>query len=458
MTFDKIVPLTAAICTAVPAADLAADATMYGKAHLSVDYADVDMNAAWNRPAGGAPSFDVLTFIDGANEALNDAGYTEALPRPTPMNTVVGDLLFGTIPFDSLDPLTQVRILDALDRAATAGNAFRGWTVNASDRGSRLGIKGSEDLGRGLKAIYQIELAIPLGDVNGSIAGEEPGTIDLRNSFVGLMSSWGTLLVGKHDTPLKMSTGRLDLFADTLADYNYTVGFEDLRADNTVLYISPSLWGVRLTGAVVPGGGSAVGGISNPDANSIADSWSLAAIYARGPLHASIAYESLGSGLWRPQDGAYDNIHGVFAGDDTKWRVGLGLMDWHGFTMTGIYESRTDIMGLPVSAGSNSWQLQAGYAFGNNLLKAMYGSADLDACADPGNIGFRYTCSAGKLGESLGNNLRGIIDQQDKSTWALGMDHNFSKRTKVYALYTAVKDDGLDADWSGFSLGMAHKF
>lgn len=458
MTLNKLWPLTAAISVAVGAAEVAADAAMYGKVHLSVDYVDVDMNAAWNRPAEGAPSFDVLTFIDGTNQALADAGYTEALRRPTPMSTLVGDLLFGTIPFDSLDPLTRGRILDALDRAVTPGIPFKGWTVNASDRGSRWGIKGSEDLGGGLKAIYQIELAIPLGDVNGSIAGEDPGTIDLRNSFVGLMSPWGTFLVGRHDTPLKMSTGILDLFADTLADYNYTVGFEDLRADNTIMYISPSLLGVRMAGAVVPGGGTAIGGVSNPDANSIADSWSLAAIYTRGPFHASLAYESLGTELWRPQDGAYDNIHGVFADDDTKWRVGLGLLDWHGFTMTGIYESRTDILGLPVSAGSNSWQLQAGYAFGNNKIKAMYGSADLDACADPGNIGFRYTCTPGKLGESLGAQLQGIVDQQDKSTWALGLDHNFSRRTKVYALYTAVRDDNEDASWNGFSLGMAHKF
>lgn len=458
MILRKIVPLTAAIFVAVSAADVTADAILYGKAHLSIDNVDVDMNAAWNRPAEAAPSFDVLTFIDGSNQALNDAGYVEALPRPTPVNTVVGDLLFGTIKFDSLDRLTQERILGAVDRATTPGTVYKGWTVNASDRGSRFGIKGSETLRGGLKAIYQIELAIPLGDANGSIAGDEPGTIRLRNSFVGLMGSWGTFLAGRHDTPLKMSTGRLDLFADTLADYNYTVGFQDLRADHTLLYISPALWGVRLAGAVVPGGGAAIGGELNPDANSLADGWSLAAIYDSGPFHASLAYEYLGSELWRPQDGPYDIVHGVFAGDDTKWRMGLGLLDWHGLTVTGIYEARTDILGLPVRADSNSWQLQAGYAFGNNMIKAMYGSADLDPCADPGNIGFRYTCSPGKLGELLGYRIGDLIDQQGKKTWALGFDHNFSRRTKVYALYTAVKDDNPDADWSGFSLGMAHQF
>ena len=62
--------------------------------------------------------------------------------------------------------------------------------------------------------------------------------------------------MGRHDTPLKISTGKLDLFADTLADMNATVGFQDLRADNAVAYISPSFSGFTLAAAIVPAGGS----------------------------------------------------------------------------------------------------------------------------------------------------------------------------------------------------------
>jgi predicted porin len=50
----------------------------------------------------------------------------------------------------------------------------------------------------------------------------------------------------------------------------------------------------------------------------------------------------------------------------------------------------------------------------------------------------------------------------DRSTWAVGYDYSFSKRTKVYALYTDVQDDRADwiasSEWSGFSLGMMHSF
>ena len=50
----------------------------------------------------------------------------------------------------------------------------------------------------------------------------------------------------------------------------------------------------------------------------------------------------------------------------------------------------------------------------------------------------------------------------DRSTWAIAFDHNFSKRTKAYILYTSVDDDlknyNAGSEWSGFSLGMIHKF
>ncbi len=435
-----------------------ADAVLYGRVGVSVDHVDADANAAWGRPAVGGPSFDVMTFIDGANQALSDAGYTEALPAPRGVNTVVGDLLFGTIEWDSLDDETQGRILDALNDALTPGLAYRGWDLNANSRGSRIGVKGSEDLGNGLKAIYQVELAIPVVDTDGAIANGDPNRLRMRNSFVGLANDRGTLLVGRHDTPAKISTGRLDLFADTLADYNYTVGFDDVRADNSVLVISPDLWGFQLAGALIPAGGATLLGVRNPNADGIAEGWSAALTYTRGPLYASAAYEVLGSELWTPQDAAYDIVHGVFAGDDTKWRLGLGLLDWNGFTLTGVYESRSGVLGLPGQASARLWQLQAGYAFGNNQIKAMYGQAALDPCADPLAVGFRYTCTPGMLGLAFADALDGIIDQQDKSVWALGFDHNFSRRTRVYTLFTAVDDTAPDADWSGFSAGMVHSF
>jgi predicted porin len=462
----RIISLAFGAIAAVAVTGAAADAVVYGKLHVSLDYIDASANAAWNRPAIGAPSFDMEQFIDAGNARLGEAGYV-GVPGPGGVNTAVADVLFGTVdglfpPF-ARDPNVQEGLFRALRDATTPGIAYKGWDLSANDRASRIGIKGSEDLG-GPKAVYQIEIHVPLADNIGDIDdGEREGAntqggISMRNSFVGLSGGWGTLLVGRHDTALKMSTGRLDLFADTLADYNVTVGFHDVRADNAILYLSPAFYGVQLAGTLVAAGGATVLGEPNPDADGLAEAWSLAATFRHGPLYAAAAYEVLGKELWRQQEGAYDTAHGLLPADDKKWRIGLGLLDWRGLTVVGLYESRKDILGMPQSASASLWQLQTAYAFGNNRIKAMYGQSDLEECSDPWDAGFRYTCTIGLLGQILGSQISIPIDQKDKTTWAIGLDHYFSKRTMAYALYTALDDGNRDADWSGFSLGMAHRF
>jgi predicted porin len=298
----------------------------------------------------------------------------------------------------------------------------------------------------------------------------------MRNTFVGLAGGWGTVLMGRHDTPLKISTGKLDLFADTLADMNATVGFQDLRTDNTVAYISPSFSGFTLAAAVVPSGGATAGFGLNPESDGINEAWSIAGIYSNGPFYGSLAYESLGYELFNSSTdvgcGPAASTCVTSGNDWNKWRVGLGLLDWNGFTLTGIYEAHEGIAGgdwfdqgtvvvggvpvnwvLPYSPDKmDLWQISAGYAFGNTQIKAMYGAAGFESdnyVADP-------TQSAAVL------NMENDIFEGDREVWAIGVDHNFSKRTKVYALYTDVSDDRADwvagSEWSGFSLGLMHSF
>jgi len=331
-------------------------------------------------------------------------------------------------------------------------NTYKGWTLNkgqvgeGAGRANRIGVKGSEDLGGGLKAIYQVEFGIDLANESDyNIANGDRGSVSMRNTFVGLAGGFGTFLVGRHDTPLKISTGKLDLFADTMADYNGTVGFNDVRADNAIAYISPSFSGFQFAGAIVPGSASTASGTvigldvtlagatENNDSDSIAQAYSLAGIYTNGPFYASVAYESFGKdllGLNVPGTSAV-----VYSTDDfNKWRVGLGILDWNGFTFDGVWENQ-DAGDL----SANLYQLQAAYAFGNNSIKAMYGWVDRDINLQD---------------KDLSDLLNGSRD-----TWAIGFDHNFSKRTRAYVLYTDVNDDAADMnDWSGFSVGMVHSF
>ena len=75
------------------------------------------------------------------------------------------------------------------------------YTVNSN--ASRLGFKGSEDLGNGLKAIYQIEMQF--NSDGGTAQVGTAGFSAQRNTFVGLSGDWGTAVVGKHDTPAKIA-------------------------------------------------------------------------------------------------------------------------------------------------------------------------------------------------------------------------------------------------------------
>ncbi|HIE55985.1 MAG TPA: porin, partial [Chromatiaceae bacterium] len=84
--------------------------------------------------------------------------------------------------------------------------------TDVTSRASRIGFKGSEDLGNGLKMIWKVETGVNIAEGGGEWAS--------RNAYIGLAGGWGTFLYGRHDTPVKMSTGKLDIFGDTIADYN----------------------------------------------------------------------------------------------------------------------------------------------------------------------------------------------------------------------------------------------
>ncbi|MBV5273747.1 MAG: porin [Lamprocystis purpurea] len=362
-----------------------------------------------------------------------------------------------------LESLARIAVGSAAVGAFRTGQSFKGWGMDQSSfgPGSRVGVRGSEDLGNGLKAVYQIELGVDITNAtrDTNIAnGNRANGFAFRNTFVGLAGDWGTLLLGRHDTPLRLSTRNLDLFSDTLADYNGTIGFQDLRTDSNVAYMSPNWSGFQFMAAVMPQGGATLSGAFNQDEDSIAGAYSLAAMYTNGPFYGSVAYESLGAENYAVDDDNYELLYGpgMTAESDNKWRVGLGLLDWNGFSLTAIYEDREHILGAPEDADGNFFQVQAGYAFGNNMIKAMWGRADLNRCADPNNVGFRYTCPSSALGEYFADSI--LVQNNEKSSWAVGYDYNFSKRTTAFALYTQLTDNIEDADWSGFSIGMVHRF
>jgi len=339
-------------------------------------------------------------------------------------------------------------------------DAYKGWALNkgkigkGNDRANYLGVRGSEDVGADLKVIYQVEFGIPLAnETDYHITDGDQGGVKMRNSYVGLKSRLGTLFAGRHDTPLKISTSKLEMFDNTMADYENAVGFDDNRADSTIAYISPNFWGLQFAAATLPSAASTENGQKNREADGLAGGYSLAATYENGPWYASAAYEVLKEDLShsmaevnKAQEDFDQGLIDVNERDEViaehgstsdfkKWRIGLGIRDLNGFYLSTIYEKQTSINFHEKIANKDNnatvWQGQAGYAFGQNMIKAMYGKKSFD-----------------------------VSTESDTKSWAVGIDHNFSKRTKAYVLYTKVdtERDYDEGDWTGLSLGMIHSF
>lgn len=318
-------------------------------------------------------------------------------------------------------------------------------THKVSSNQSRLGLKGSEDLGDGLSAVWQIEQTIL---VDNSGAGNGLAT---RNTFLGLSSaSAGTALLGRHDTPYKMATRGLDLFADTIADNRGLMGttaggagftaVHDTRLTDVVAYVSPAMGGFTGIIAYVAGAETATAGQVKGAA------WSMAGLYGDGPLNASLSYQVVDVGT--AGSGTMGGLGGLGANDKAKaWKLGGGYtMD--AITVNAAYENTSNTIGGLSAAGQNNWYLGGKYSFGNDAIKLAYTSAgDVQATTNTG-----------------------------ATQLALGYDHSLSKRTTVYALYTRISNDigaayGLTTistgataaaaagqDPSAWSFGMKHTF
>lgn len=304
-------------------------------------------------------------------------------------------------------------------------------TPQVTDRQSFVGFKGSEDLGGGLKAIWQIEQTI-----SGNADGIGGGSLAGRNSFVGLSGGFGTVLAGRHDTPYKLSTGRLDPFADTVADYNGDGGAlgttgkdgftqlvhatHDHRSNNAVAYISPNFSGFSFAAALVMTNRNDTA--ADNEGNKTTDAYSLSGTYANGPLFATLAYQ-------RVED--LQTGQGAGTVEETPaWKLGLGYS--FGDTRVGfVYE---DVEGKnPAGAkllDRQSWLINAVHSMGPIALKAQYGQMNDKTAAN-----------------------------NDQTKLSLGADYSLSKRTTAGVAYTTDKTKNNAAgSLNAWGVQMRHSF
>jgi len=299
---------------------------------------------------------------------------------------------------------------------------------------SRLGVKGSEDLGGGLKANFMLEYGVNPDSNDPNDDGDDTSGMSRRNQWVGLSGdSWGEVRVGRHDTPLKWAQGSFDQFNDTDADIeNTTLG--EQRIDNVLAYISPSFSGFSFIGAMAPGEATncdendlCYDGVVNniaSDKTGIADIYSLAGIYSNGPFFASLAYNDFDA---IQDSGTLDNLTRAVA------TYQFGDLQVGGLYEAGEFDGNNSDTGV--------WGLSGKYSFGAVDLKGQY----MDGTYENG-LGLPVNPA-----------------DQEVTQWTLGADYNFSKRTVAYFMYTSAEDDNNsdlagDRDYDFTGVGMIHKF
>ena len=331
--------------------------------------------------------------------------------------------------------------------------------------GSRIGFKGSEDLGNGLKAIFEVEQGLTTDATNSAAAGTAGVFSSLnRHSYVGLASDkYGTFVGGRLDGVRYGIFNGYDAFAGGSAgNFTQMTGQVD-RADNAIAWISPKFGGgftVVLAhsrdvgGQEVAGSQSTVGAVPGGVKANTSDGrlYTIAGKYANGPISLDLDYETV-----RPEHkGALAANGGTGAGTTVVWTI-AGSYDFGMVKVRALYDHHdTDAAGFAKTAlvrnlvDYDDWFISASVPYGNFLFKATYGAINDDRNATE----------------------RGVALQGDATKWGLGMNYSLSKRTNVYldygqinndrtanyALSTAANAGGVGYGTSGWNLGLAHNF
>jgi len=286
--------------------------------------------------------------------------------------------------------------------STSVGNAADSRTQISSNV-SRIGVKGSsEDLGGGMTAIWQMEGQVNLDDGTG-VSGAGTSLFN-RNTFAGLTGGFGTVVLGRHDTPYKMSTRKLDMFADTIADNRSIMGNgHDARLSNVLAYLSPDISGFNAAVALVLGTDNTFGGAATTETSAT----SLSLQYGMDAWSVILANQTIDSTDSVVPGNKYNSsatkLGGTFAMD--MFSVGL------------VYEMLADKDGAGTKVEKNDIYIGGKVKVG-----------------DAGAVKLGYTmASEWKVGGVTGKNSEG-------SQVSLGYDHALGKNTTVYALYSSVSN------------------
>ena len=288
---------------------------------------------------------------------------------------------------------------------------------------SRIGFKGVEDLGNGLKAGFQLEAGFNSDDGSDALAFKRQSEVNLSGNF-GMVRLGNFYPESYYATPDYIGMHNHETGSSLDALYYDAAWFDGTGTGNKLAYRTPTFNNFWAEASV-----SLHEKANNPVVKVNKNAYDLAANYNNGPL-------SLGAGY------SYWN---------SNYQAALrGLYTFGQFTVGAYYQRNKDDNAI----------LGAGAGTRNNFrLSGMY---VLNASEFHVNVG-------------RANKLSNVSDSA-ATQWTLGYNYNLSKRTKVYTYYTKV-NNGKNASYgyatkdennnviranglntSSFAVGVRHNF
>ncbi|MDR2709980.1 MAG: porin [Burkholderiales bacterium] len=361
----------------------------------------------------------------------------------------------AALPVSALAQTSQVTIYGMLDLGVSTAKMFGNNpdmknSIRVDDNMSRLGIRGSESLGGGLNAIFQIENWISADGTNLN-GGSRANALAGRDTFLGLQGGFGKVRLGRLSNYQNMEmetmaswSGQLGLGIDTLG----IITRFDTRFNNAIRYDAPAFVpGIELN-AMYSFDETKAGG----DNRSV---WSLGAGYTFDKFFAKAGFTQ------------YQQQNGSANKDGNYWRIEGGYDST--LSIIGAYQESTQY-GSAATGGTNSVWMRSTGNYGGNLgaSSVFFGDNDkmktqeaaITASYQFGNFVPRASFAIGFDAKVDGRKL----DDSGYQQYILGADYVLSKRSKLYLAGGYVKydnekfTDGRHNNEYQIQVGMMHWF
>jgi len=315
-----------------------------------------------------------------------------------------------------------------------AGQSSSGNIFAVQSNSSLLGFKGTEDLGNGLKALFQAETTLNLQ--GGSSLAVNNGTLfgAMRDSFLGVSSKYGTVQAGYLSTPLRSSLTSFSVMPGATGSsqidvYMGTMRFADQAGNNTqsfqygsairataIAYAMPTLYGFNASIAYTGSNNNGTTNTTSAASGTGCNDFSACVVTPQSAWGFNLGWTGYGvnvQGAFQQQNNQLSGVGTQNLGDYTSYLVGASY--------TGIPGLKTSVAYMRNTLGTNGTSLLTNGAgkLTNNQLSA-------GASYRMGN--WEPRIQAYWLSDVNGSN----VQELGARLWNANLGYYLSKRTQVY--------------------------